>query len=480
MKMTLSRLLAIQLTCIIATQVHATGYDMNASDNDSTLSHTATSAISTTFDSTYLAQIDSIMQQREQDEILKEQEKKLNMAKQVVEHYNKTALEREMSFSKAGAYQVVRGLLYSATEHNFIKHPAAFEKKDEKHKWTDYAVGGAPLAATWILKAAGVESRSRTERMLTANAMTMGITFGTSQLLKHTVSETRPDMTDDHSFPSGHTAFAFASATILSREYGHISPWITPVAYATATATQVLRMQHNRHWINDLYTGAGIGIIGTNLAYFITDKIFGANGINAPKVKMKDINRTLRFLDNPSGISFIAGTEVGNRKIELDDITIKAGAALSTGFDATWSFSQYGSIDLMARLVEAQTKVFGTDCVYTGDNLRMGHIDIASRWSVPTSLERRMGVRAFAGVRTTNSISMHEYECHKPSAATAATCTESYSIPSEIKFECGAGLTFECLNTGNNAFGFTFDYIHTFSDIMPNRYSMGTVWKIIF
>ena len=476
MKKTLSRLLALQLSCFIAAQAHAASDSQSSIDNDSTPPNTATSAISTAFDPTYLAQIDSIMQ--EQDEKQREQEKKLEMAKKVVDHYNQTALKRESSFNKAGTYQLLRGLLYSATEHNFIKHPAAFEKKDDKHKWTDYAVGGAPLAATWIMKAAGVESRSRTERMLTANAMAMGITFGASQLLKHTVSETRPDMTDDHSFPSGHTTLAFASATILSREYGHVSPWITPGAYATATATQILRMQHNRHWINDLYTGAGIGIIGTNLAYFLTDKIFGSDGINAPKVKMKDINRTLRFINNPSGVSFIAGTEVGNRKIELDGVTIKAGAALSTGFDATWSLSQYGSIDLMARLVEAQTKVFGTDCIYTGDNLRMGHIDIASRWSVPTALERRMGLRAFAGIRTTNSISMHEHECHKTSAT--STCTESYSIPSEIKPECGVGLTFECLDTGNNAVGFTFDYIHTFSDIMPNRYSMGTVWKIIF
>lgn len=449
--------------------------DTTAVSVSNATSHTATQQLdgSGEFDAAYLAQIDSIMAEYEK-------EKKMKEVAVVVESFNKKALEREMSFSTEGIFPLLRGLIFTSTEHSFISHPAAFEKKDDVHKWNDYAVGSIPLAATWVMKTAGVKSRSKMERMLTANALALGISFGTSQLLKHTVSETRPDMTDDHSFPSGHTTLAFASATILCREYGYISPWITVGAYTTATATQVLRMQHNRHWINDLYTGAGIGMVGTNLAYFLTDKIFGEKAINAPEVRLKDMKRVTRFLNNPSGLSLTAGTEVGNRKIDMDgQAAIKLGAALSTGIDATWSMTPTMSAELIARFVEAQTKVYGTNCNYTGDNLRMAHIDLGCRWSMPMTMEKRIGLRAFAGVRTSGEVSMRKHACAKASSA-SSPCAESYGLPSEVKAECGAGMTYECLSMGNSVWGFNFDYYHTFSHIAPNRYSFGTVWKVVF
>lgn len=43
---------------------------------------------------------------------------------------------------------------------------------------------------------------------------------GMAQLLKHTVDETRPDGSDDHSFPSGHAATAFAAASSIYRRRG--------------------------------------------------------------------------------------------------------------------------------------------------------------------------------------------------------------------------------------------------------------------
>lgn len=444
------------------------------------------------FDSTYLAQIDSIMHDYEREE-------KMKQIETIIEQYNQQALEKELSFSLSGAFPLLRGLIMTGTEHNFIKHQAFFAKKDDVHKWTDYAVGGTPLAATWILKAAGVKSRSKTQRLITANAMALGITFGTSQLLKYTVNETRPDQTDDHSFPSGHATLAFASATIFSREYGYLSPWITVGSYATATGTELLRMQHNRHWLNDLYMGAGIGMVGTNLAYFLTDRIFGRKGVNKPEVRMKDLNRVVHFLNNPSGVSLVAGTEIGKRNINMGDTYIKTGAALTTGFDATWTASPNWSLDLMTRLVEAQTKVFGSDCIYTGDNLRMIHLDLGGRWSAPINLNKRIGFRTFLGVRLNNEISMIEHECRRntapsisavpntafilqtqPSTMATENSCPSYSIPSETKFEIGTGMTYECLDNDNYVWGFVFDYYHTFSNIMPNRFSISSIWKVLF
>lgn len=419
----------------------------------------------------YLAKLDSVMQEYEK-------QKKMAQVAEAINRFQQLRLENEQKFQIKGVIPLVRGLMFSWTEHDFINHPSIFAKKDNSYKWSDYAVGGLPLAATWTLKAAGVRSRSKTERMLMANAMALGISCGASELLKQTVKETRPDATDNHSFPSGHTTIAFVSASILSREYGYISPWVTIGAYATATGTQMLRMQHNRHWVNDLYMGAGIGMAGTGLGYFLTDRILGKEYINQPELKLKDFNRLLKFNSQPSGIAFVTGTEVGNRTIDMGDARIKVGAALSVGTDLSWSVSDNWSLELMTRAVEGQTKVFDTNCLYSGDNLRIVHLDAAARLSTPVRLGERIGIRAFAGTRLMNGVSMREIECSKDN--NTSRCAAEYRIPSETKLECGASLTYECLDTDNYVWGFYFDYYHTFSDFLANRYNVSTVWKILF
>lgn len=411
-------------------------------------------------DSAYLAQIDSLMQAHETMERQREVE-------QVIQKFEETRLKKEMSMGLDGVLPLARGLLLTWTDHKFIQQPAQFEPKGDKCNWTDYAVGGAPLVANWVMKAAGVKSRSKLERMLTANAMALGISFGTSQILKSTVKETRPDQSNRHAFPSGHTSFAFVSASVLSREYGYISPWITVGGYATATGTQLLRIRHNKHWLNDLYMGAGIGTVSTNLAYFLTDKIWGKDAINKPEVRRKDVLRMMKFNALPSGVSMVAGTEFGNRKVRFADATLKLGSALSTGVDLSWHTSSYFSIEMMTRMTEAQVKVFGTDNVFTGDNLDIYHLDMGAKVSTPIALGYRVGARAFAGTRIMDGVSLTDG-------------IKTYSIPNETKFECGIGLICECLDTDNYAWGFVADYYHTFSPYLKNRYNISSVWKILF
>ena len=88
-------------------------------------------------------------------------------------------------------------------------------------------------------------------------------------MLKHSVNSRRPDGTDNHSFPSAHTAIAFAGATIMTKEYWHVSPWIGVGAYTVATVTAADRVRRNRHrWI-DVAAGAAIGIATAELGYYI-------------------------------------------------------------------------------------------------------------------------------------------------------------------------------------------------------------------
>ncbi len=411
-------------------------------------------------DSAYLAQVDSLIQAYE---AMRQQQQIERLVKQVEE----ARLKKEMSFSTDGLLAIARGGLLTWTDHNFVEKQAQFKPYGDGCNWAGYAVGGVPLVANWALKAAGVKSRSKLERMLTANAMALGLSFGTTEILKRSVHETRPDLSDRRAFPSGHASFAFASASILSREYGYLSPWITVGSYATATGTQLMRMKHNKHWMNDLYMGAGIGTVSTSLAYFLTDLIFGADAINKPEVRRKDVLRLMKFNAQPSGLSFIMGTEIGNRKFRFDDATLKTGASFSTGVDVAWYTSPYFAVEVMSRVVNAQVKVFGQENLFTGGHLEVYHFDVAAKLSAPFDLGKRMGIRAFAGTRLMDGVRLTDGHT-------------TYSIPNETKFELGCGINYDCIDTDNYAWGFTADYYHTFSHYMRNRYSISSMVKVLF
>lgn len=65
------------------------------------------------------------------------------------------------------------------------------------------------------------------------------------------------------SFPSGHTAAAFAAAAAVTAETAEIWPEATPYAasvlYGGAVAVGLSRMYHNRHWASDAVMGAAVG-----------------------------------------------------------------------------------------------------------------------------------------------------------------------------------------------------------------------------
>ncbi len=66
------------------------------------------------------------------------------------------------------------------------------------------------------------------------------------------------------SFPSGHTASAFAIATTLSDEIGDVRPDLAPlatrIALTGATAVGVARVFQRMHWPSDLPLAAAIGV----------------------------------------------------------------------------------------------------------------------------------------------------------------------------------------------------------------------------
>lgn len=77
------------------------------------------------------------------------------------------------------------------------------------------------------------------------------------QATKFTVGRERPDASNSVSFPSGHTASAFATATVLQQHLG----WKAGLpAYALAGLVGASRMASNKHYLSDVLVGAGIGL----------------------------------------------------------------------------------------------------------------------------------------------------------------------------------------------------------------------------
>ena len=173
-------------------------------------------------------------------------------------------------------------------------------------------------AVTVGLKLAGVEGRSDWPRLLASAAMSYGIMAGFVNGIKYTAKEMRPDGSSANSWPSGHTATSFVGATLLHKEYGLTrSPWFSVAGYGVATATGVMRILNNRHWISDVMSGAGIGIMSTELGYALSDVLFKGKGLLRNNLEA-DFN-------DPSFFSISMGLGLGSKGIDFtaDDMVDK-------------------------------------------------------------------------------------------------------------------------------------------------------------
>ncbi|ALI99207.1 phosphatase PAP2 family protein [Rufibacter tibetensis] len=81
-------------------------------------------------------------------------------------------------------------------------------------------------------------------------------------------------------FPSGHTAYAFTIATLVDKEFRGKSKWISIGSYTIASATGVMRVLNNEHWMADVLAGAGVGILSVNTVYFIHNRLMRNKGLN--------------------------------------------------------------------------------------------------------------------------------------------------------------------------------------------------------
>ncbi|MFP5438433.1 MAG: phosphatase PAP2 family protein [Bacteroidia bacterium] len=152
------------------------------------------------------------------------------------------------------------------------------EDIDQKTSIDDFSQW-APAASVFALDAFGIKAKHSLRDRTVIFTTSFTIMATTVFALKSITHIERPDGSSKNSFPSGHTATAFAGATFLWEEYKDKSIWIGIAGYAVATGTGVFRIYNNRHWLTDVAAGAGIGILSTKIAYWlnpvITKTIFG-------------------------------------------------------------------------------------------------------------------------------------------------------------------------------------------------------------
>ena len=213
------------------------------------------------------------------------------------------------------------------------------------------------------LKLGGYEGRSDWPRLLASAGMSYAIMAGFVNGIKYTAKEMRPDGSTANSWPSGHTATAFVGASLLHKEYGLTrSPWWSVAGYGVATATGVMRVLNNRHWVSDVMSGAGIGILSTELGYALCDLMFKGKGLLR--------NDLLLDSDRPSFFSVSMGVGLGSKDLEFESpdatMDIKFRAATVVDAEGAYFFNKYVGVGGRLRVRAQSAKDFGDFATYVG------------------------------------------------------------------------------------------------------------------
>ena len=268
----------------------------------------------------------------------------------------------DMTF--VGVPLFVAGIILKSEKNAFRQNT-----KDELHANTrlltnfkssidDYSQYFGPVM-TVGLKAFGYEGRSNWTRFLVSAGMSWAIMGAIVNTVKYSAKEMRPDGSTANSWPSGHTANSFVGATVLHKEYGLTrSPWFSIAGYGIATATGVMRVLNNRHWISDVMSGAGIGIFSAELGYALGDLIFKGKGL-----LRNDLEGNF---DSPSFFSINMGVGLGSKDVSFSFNDLK------------WDYAEeLGDYEVLkvdfrpATVVDAEGAYFFNKYVGVGGRLRV-------------------------------------------------------------------------------------------------------------
>ena len=126
--------------------------------------------------------------------------------------------------------------------------------------------GSFVFGGTAVLAAGGLITGNAAALHLAKDlAVALTATSGAVWILKYTTHRERPDGSNHYSFPSGHTAVAFAAASVIDKRYGGLAGW---GSYAAAALAGEARVADNHHYFSDVVAGAVLGtVIGHLVAH---------------------------------------------------------------------------------------------------------------------------------------------------------------------------------------------------------------------
>lgn len=301
----------------------------------------------------------------------------------------------------ASAPLIVGGLLAKKADSDFRDLRNEYWPAFENH--ADDYLQYAPLMLTVGLKAGGVESRSSWGRMAASVAISHALMTGTVSAFKYGTDVMRPDGTTRNSFPSGHTATAFMNATILTREYGHKTPLVGIGAYATAAGTGFMRMANNRHWLSDVLTGAGIGILTAELGYAIGDLIFEQRGLNVHPIDDYDYDPW----SPPHFVGVFVGVNIPLCKVDVDnerELNSSLGAMI--GIEGAYFFNTW--VGIGGRLATTSLRLMSDGQPTADDKLNSTSASGGVYASTPLAPRLRLGAKVLAGYARIPSVHLTE------------------------------------------------------------------------
>lgn len=297
--------------------------------------------------------------------------------------------------------------------------------KSEIDNYTQFV----PYVPVLALKAFGYQGRSSWDRLMVSALASNAVMAVAVNATKYSVKEMRPDNSTENSFPSGHTATAFVAATVLHKEYGLTrSPWFSVGGYAIATGTGLMRVLNNRHWISDVIAGAGIGILSTELGYFIGDVIYRNNGITRRELTQFTNPNHPSFFDIQMGIGMHSKSIDFTFNEEVEPSKLHLGTSSMVGVEGAYFFNKYVGVGGVARVTTTPTSGWGLDAEdrenlnesakileqagYPGlyhvsmsnNNFVNGSFDAGVYLNLPISKHFSVGAKFLAGVRTASGV----------------------------------------------------------------------------
>ncbi len=164
-----------------------------------------------------------------------------------------------------------------------VQHTPVFGSPQNASRMSDYMLGAA--GAAWVATGLAAPSGNNGQEWMEAKTRGFGmegaagaVTLGAVEVLKNTAHRTRPDGSDNQSFPSGHSAGSafFAAAALRNIDALSLSAGATTASRigldALTLATSWARVEANQHYPSDVLAGIAIGHF---FGAFLTDAFLG-------------------------------------------------------------------------------------------------------------------------------------------------------------------------------------------------------------